>query len=386
VSPPERGGTAELRVAAWHAEALRRWADADAPGALAAARAGLRVVRDQSDALGTVELRAHAVGHGAELAALGLRITVGHGSAAAVLAWSEEFRAHSLERPAARPPNDVALAADLYRLRQANVALTDAVAAGRDPRPSVTACAALERAVRDRARRANHARQDRPHDPHDQRQLVETLGRRALVSYLINGADLHAVSLVDGRARRHDLGPGDVVGRALDQLRFAAARLARSGRDAASVAAARAALAHSAKQLGDLVCAPLAEIADRDLVVVPTGDLHLLPWSLLPALRARPVVVAPSARLWLRASGPPRRSDRGSVLLVAGPRLRHARAEIIALARAYPQAVVLSRKPPQLGRQPSPGSTERSSRIWPATAASGPTIRCSPSWNSPTAR
>jgi hypothetical protein len=261
-----------------------------------------------------------------------------------VFAWSEELRANALALPATRPPRDPALAHDLQELRRVNAALTEAIATGGDPRPAAAARVALEHAVRARRRATANPKPEGSTARPDRRRLVRALGPRALVSYLVSGPDLHAVTLVDGRYRRHDLGRHDVVGRAVDQLRFVSARLVRAGRETTSpsATAARVALGHVSKLLGGMLCEPLPELADRPLVIVPTGELYSLPWSLLPGFGTRPVVLAPSARLWLRAQAalPTRRDPR--VLLVAGPALRHARSEIRTIARAHPGAVVLT--------------------------------------------
>ena len=68
--------------------------------------------------LGATELRAHASGHGEELATLGLRLAVESGSAARVLAAAERRRAAGLLLRPARPPDDAALAAELAELRR----------------------------------------------------------------------------------------------------------------------------------------------------------------------------------------------------------------------------------------------------------------------------
>jgi CHAT domain-containing protein len=88
--------------------------------------------------------------------------------------------------------------------------------------------------------------------------------------------------------------------------------------------------------------APLAAgLGDRPVVIVPTGSLHGMPWAMLPQLRGRPVTVAPSAATW-SALQSPRLAGRRKVGLVAGPRLRHATAELAALRALYPSAVTLA--------------------------------------------
>jgi CHAT domain-containing protein len=77
------------------------------------------------------------------------------------------------------------------------------------------------------------------------------------------------------------------------------------------------------------------------VVIVPSGQLHAIPWGLMPSLRDRAFSVSPSATAWLRAQStvaPARRQ----VVLARGPGLPQADAEIKALGKLYPQAVTLA--------------------------------------------
>jgi CHAT domain-containing protein len=77
-------------------------------------------------------------------------------------------------------------------------------------------------------------------------------------------------------------------------------------------------------------------------VIVPTGELHALPWASLPACAGRALSVTPSAALWLRARERNAQVRSARTLLVAGPDLVHADAEVRALAELYGDAVVLT--------------------------------------------
>jgi CHAT domain-containing protein len=171
--------------------------------------------------------------------------------------------------------------------------------------------------------------------------LGDELGDRLLIELVRHGSDLHAVTVLNGRVAMSRLCSYVEATAETTALRFALTRLAHptgSGRVRALAARGRAV---AADHLDTLLLDPLRSLlGDRPLVVVPTGDLHALPWPVLPSLVGRATVVAPSARLWLRAS---RRTRHGAgVALVAGPRLDHAEAEIAALAQCYEDAVVLS--------------------------------------------
>ncbi len=211
--------------------------------------------------------------------------------------------------------------------------------------------------------------------------LRAALGSRALVEFVHDGAHLRAVVVLARSAPRLvALGAtADEVGQELAALRAALRRLARGVGSAASKAVARSNAEHAARRLDDLLLAPLAELCgERELVLVPTGELHAVPWAALPSCAARALSVAPSAALWLRAArgrgrgggravadeggadgaaatridedaaGTGGGADAGGrrghagLVLAAGPGLPEAAAEVRALARRHPHATVLA--------------------------------------------
>ena len=150
---------------------------------------------------------------------------------------------------------------------------------------------------------------------------------------------LAAVTIADGQPRLHLLGSRNAARNELAAVLFALRRLALGH---GNLAAARTALDAGARRLEAAVLAPLAaSLGDRPLVVVPTGPMRSTPWALLPACVGRPVTVAPSAAIWLRARSARVRA-RGRVVLVCGPGLEGAAAEIDQLGAAYPDAVRLT--------------------------------------------
>ncbi|WP_158847759.1 CHAT domain-containing protein [Saccharothrix deserti] len=328
-----RAGPAEVRARAWHALALLRLNADDRHGADSALRAGVRVLDRFRAGLGATELRAHASGHADELTGLGLRLAVESGRAESVLRWVERRRACALRLPPARPPDDVELAADLARLRQVVVDL--ATATSRDPLPLLRRQAELEEAVRDRARHAAGVLMPGADALPSAASLGAALGRAALVEYLDVAGRLYAVVVVDGRVRLHELTAVSDVERRLGELRFGLRRLAYELGSAASFTALVDRAAH---RLDAELLEPLRPfIGDRPLVIVPTGPLHEMPWPILPSCLGRPVSVAPSAALWHRAATAEPTCD-GRRVVVSGPDLPHAAAEVAALARRYPEA------------------------------------------------
>jgi CHAT domain-containing protein len=342
-----RAGTVDVRVRGWHAEALRRQAGGDDRGALRAAAAGLRVVEDHRASLGATELRAHAFAHGEELAALGARLALRSGRAARVLEWTERWRAGALRLRSVRPSADERLAALLGELRAVASRLDEATREGTraERRPLAARQAELERAVRDRARTLATAGTDPGASGFSLRELRAALGDRALVEYVGVDDRLLALVLVDGRAALRELDDAAQVRAELVSLRAALRRLADRRTTAAARAAWEASARHAAERLDALLLAPLPRaVAEREVVVVPTRELHALPWSDLPSRFGRATAVAPSAALWLRAGGAPRDAfaDPDRVTLVAGPGLEHAPDEVRAIAAGYPGATVLT--------------------------------------------
>jgi tetratricopeptide (TPR) repeat protein len=337
-------GPVELRVRAWHAEALLRHESGRPHGVSSALRAGLHLLERHRAALGATELRAHVSSHAAELASLGVRVALERGDPAQVFAWSERWRAGSLRLRPVRPPDDSLLAAELEELRRVAAEADDAALAGRDAKPALRRQVALEAAIR---RRSWQARGDGPAStplvsPPSPVQLAPALGERALVEYVQLNGDLFAVTLAGGRVRLHRVGSPRAAASELESLRFSLRRLARGHGSERARAGAAAAASYAAACLDELLLAPLTvELDERPLVIVPTGAFHALPWSMLPSGVGRPITVAPSAAVWLRATQQ-RRAPAETVVLAAGPRLAGAEREVAELARHYPAATVLS--------------------------------------------
>jgi CHAT domain-containing protein len=131
----------------------------------------------------------------------------------------------------------------------------------------------------------------------------------------------------------------------LDQVRalFFALRRMTQPLPESSLAAARLSADLRVLKLRTLLLAPLAVPDDAELVVVPVGHLHGIPWS---ALRDAPVSLAPSAALWARSrESTLRHRTPGPTVLVEGPSLPGATTEVRRLRDLYPAAAALT--PPE---------------------------------------
>jgi tetratricopeptide (TPR) repeat protein len=326
-----QSGPADLRVRAWHAEAILRHSEGDRRGAARAVRAGLEILDQYQASLGATDMRAHAFAHADELARLGVELAVESGHAESIFAAAERGRAGALRFRPARPPDDAELVADLAELRQV---VTELGSGDTAPGPLVARQQAIEFAIRDRARHAAGS-----HDVVARRptgsQLRVALGGAMLVEYLELDGDLYAVAAIAGRFRFHRLGSVAAAEKSLESLRTGLRWLAHGVGSARSLTAVTDVINRSARELDVLLLGPLlAGGDDSPLVIVPTGALHSMPWAALPSCARRAVSVAPSATLWYRAATDSH-IGAGRVVLAHGPGLHHASAEVRAIARVY---------------------------------------------------
>ncbi|MFI7587572.1 CHAT domain-containing protein [Spongisporangium articulatum] len=323
-------GPAATRALGWQAEAqLRAW-QGRRSAAFAALTAGLRLLDEGRAGLGADDLRAHSGRQRLALADTGLRLAVESGRAETILTWAEHGRASHLLLPALLPPEDPEFGAELADLRAAAGEVAQARAGGGDVEAAMRHQVAVERRIRDRARR-------RPgvlgpvSKPVALQDLTDRLGHASLVEYVELDGRLYALVVVAGQPGWRDLGPLAPVRDLVERLPFALSRLARGS---GSPESARALLTHTARALDAALVAPLG-LGDRPLVVVPTGPLQSLPWSVLPSMRGRAVTVAPSATAWHAAVSASPRSSGGRVVVISGPGLPGARDEAAAVAALH---------------------------------------------------
>lgn len=331
-------GPAEVRLRGWYGEALLRYADGRARSANSAVDAGLRIVERYQASLGATELRAHVTLHRGELARLGLRIALEAGDPRRVFAFVERGRATALRFRRPRPPSDPTLSDHLADLRTTMKEIDEARADGRSTATLIGRQVRLEDAIAGRTMQLPGALGIPRRMPREPAELAAAFAGSALVEYLEQDGRLYAVTVLDGRARLHTLGPLEAAARSLPQLSFTLRRLARPHTSSPRRAAAEAALRKLQRELDDLLFGPVrALIEDRPVVLVPSAGLHGLPWAALPTCQGRSVSVVPSATLWLDVVSRVR-STGDRVVVAAGPGLPGAVQEAAAVAALYPGA------------------------------------------------
>jgi CHAT domain-containing protein len=193
----------------------------------------------------------------------------------------------------------------------------------------------LEHRIRDQHR---HLRGDplaRLADPVPAHALPALLGPVVLVEFVQLDDTLYAIVAAEERLHLHEIGSAAALRQLVDRARFALHRLARKHTGHASLDAARELLADVAARLDTLLLSPIARhIGDRPIVVVPTGPVQSLPWSILPSCAGLPVTVAPSAALW-HAAQRPSTKPTDPIVVAAGPGLPGAYAEATAVAAIH---------------------------------------------------
>jgi len=362
---PARRSSADERVRAWYAEALARVASDERASALRALRSGLRVADEHRVALGATELRARAAIEAADLAELGLALVFERGEPESVLGWAERWRARSLWRPAAVPPANPDLARRLGDLRHVVAGIERAALAGEDTEDLERQRTRIEAEIRQLSlREASSAQADPLPPPPSVRRLREALDGGLLVEYVSRNGFIYAITCsADSACRLRRLCKAEELERQQAALRFALGRLAYRRSAPASLEVAAHLLGRAASAVDRLLLAPIDQLRGKGdplegdpstegaVVLVPTGELHAIPWALLPSLTGRPFCVAPSASLWLsrRERGAASKGTRtagetttqGRVVAVAGPGVATAAQEARQLGRLYPDATVL---------------------------------------------
>lgn len=266
----------------WYAEAVARSADGDARRAMQACADGLGIVDDVVAETSSLERRSAAMRMGEDLSQLAIGLAIELRDAESVLAAAEATRARALH--------------DELQEQRPHRSLTE------------------EDAVQLR------------------RQLAVRLGSRTLVEWVVSGDDVWAVVLDASGNRLVRVALRRDVERARDRV-LVWLDLAATDPGDSGVRARRASAA-----LDDLLLRPLDLDVSGELVIVPVGPLHGIPWAGLPSLADAPVTVTPTARLWLhadrRAVGPTR-----TVGVVVGPEVG-AEVERSAVVRCHPGAAV----------------------------------------------
>jgi CHAT domain len=337
--------TLPLEVALFHCLVSAEFAalESHTGRALAELRAGLAMLHARRGQLGSLDLQTGAAALGAELADKGLRQVLDRGSARQVFAWLERSRAQAFRVRPVRPPADPEEAAVLAELRQLSSLIRTAELNGAPDLSSVARRAELQRLVRQRSWQASGLGEIVAE------ATAADVGRclaehgQVFAGLLVREERMLAVTIKDERVRLVYLGNFAPAAEAARRLTADLDALAGRRLPSRLETVIRESIQYQTKILTDQLVAPLLPaFGDCGAVIVPTGALAGIPWSVIPGLRGRPVTVAPSASSWLAARRSVRPASAARPLLVAGPDLHHAIVEITGIAAIYPGGRLLA--------------------------------------------
>lgn len=333
-----RRGTLSDRVLACEAAGRRALLLGDARQARRVFERGLRLIERNRSLFEATELRIEASAWGERMARRLVDLAWSDGEPDRLLDAAERWRATALAtRPPLGPPDDelVDLLAD-YRAAHAGAEMV--VRDAGDAAPAAQRLRAAEAGVVNALRRRSSAtpvQREARVSVHDE---VAASPGRVLLEF-VEAAGRLGVVVVDGSSRTIvELGAEAPVAGAAEAAHRALRQLAPALGHASARLLHRSAVGPLERLVAALHDPVRAWIEPAtEVVVVPVGSLHLVPWGLV---LGRPVAVTPSARSWVQAGR--RRTDVGGVVVVAGPGLDGAAAEAAGVSGLHPGAVSLT--------------------------------------------
>ncbi|MFE2755059.1 CHAT domain-containing protein [Actinosynnema sp. NPDC059335] len=312
--------------------------------ALAQAKAGLAELGRMRDRLGGLELVSGTAVHGRELGELAVRLVLrGRDSTAnakRLFTWLERTRAQLYRYDPAESTVDTELGERIADVRRLSRALLRARLDGLPTAELEERLRASQRAATRMGWSASPWGTPRPVVRPE--EVLARLDGRAMVSFAVSGDEVVAVVLAGDRVRMVRLGSAAAVTEGARRLHADLNAIAPDHLPAGLAQVISASARREAEKLDRQLLRPLAPmIGDRELVVVPTGALYVVPWGVLPTCVQRPTTAVPSATAWVSATREAREPAEG-VLLVRGPGLQAAQAEIDRLAGYHADAKLLN--------------------------------------------
>ncbi|MDP9220723.1 MAG: CHAT domain-containing protein, partial [Actinomycetota bacterium] len=318
-------------------------------------RAGLADLHRHQARLGSIDLQTSVVRHGEQLATMGLADALAGGRPEQVFRWLERTRALATRLPPVRPPEDARMADLLEALRHLRLEARELTLR---PDGDADAIAVLTAACRDLERAAALR----------ERQLVgsgdvlaetsisevrDLLGESGQLVALVDLRDqLTAVVVGSDTSSLVPVAPSKPVLDLVRRIRADLDVLALAGTPPSMRAVVLGSLRRTLVALDDQLWAPVGlHAAQGPLVLVPSGLLATVPWTLLPSLRGRPLTVARSAGEWVRGHEWPRPTSDGTApgatVFATGPRVSRADEEVHACAASWTDPTVLLLATPQ---------------------------------------
>ncbi|HWD01006.1 MAG TPA: CHAT domain-containing protein [Amycolatopsis sp.] len=307
--------------------------------ALAQARAGLRELGMIRDRMGGLDLVCGTAVHGEELGRLAMRLVLRRArrnaaGARRLFAWLERTRAQVYRYEPLPVIEDPVLSRHITEMRHLQRTIQRARLEGEPVKALEQRYSALQHEASRLGWYSSPWGRPRPVATPD--EVVAQLGDRVLVSLVPHNGQLYSVVVDRGSFRLLKLGPYLGIVEMAKQLHADLDALAPDHLPPMLAETVAASAVRRADKLDALISASLVKtLDDRELVIVPIGQLYAMPWGALPSLRGHPVTIAPSATAWIAAK---RAAVAGPVLLAGGPGVPGAVGEVGKLRSVYPDA------------------------------------------------
>ncbi|MGO2470398.1 MAG: CHAT domain-containing protein [Microbacterium gubbeenense] len=321
----------DVRLLAHAARAARAAARGDDAGARRHAAAGLEDLSNWQSAFGSLDLLSSVAMHGSGVLIEGVSGALRSRRPDTVFEWSERARHFTQQVTPVRPPPDAALAVDLTELRvlKSELVGTDWFADRRVHE--------LRYRIADRQWTTTPGSAGPPRARLD--EMRAELGDDTTMLAFVYVSNRLACLAVNGQNQPV------IVDLSWERIRSATRGL-RTELEATALLGGpaerlvRAALDSRLAQISKLLVEPvLAAVGGTDRIVITApGELHRVPWVMLPALRGRTVTVARSASRWLHARTQERRAADPIPGFVVGPGVARGAEEVDRAAKAWAAA------------------------------------------------
>lgn len=314
----------------------------DGTGARRAVSRGMAELAEQQAQLGSLDLRTAVAIHGRDLAGIAIDVALDTMDPEAIHAAVEQAHASSSRMPPVRAALDGTDQDVLSHLRRATVALDmaehdDGVQRAQRIRLQEEVDA-LRARVRERA--WHRGGSDPSREIVDLSTLQEALACRGAVAltWARRAGRLRAVVLDGSELDVVDVGPADDIDEHVARLHSDLRALLLPGVPDLVRTSMQSSLRAGLEIFDEQYLHSLDGIAGRDLVMVPSGSLALVPWPLVPSRRGLATTMAPCLTAWSASQDRPVRTD-ADVVAIAGPGLVRADAETSAVAATWPNGV-----------------------------------------------
>jgi CHAT domain-containing protein len=302
-------------------------------------RAGMTELAEYQAQFGSLDMQTASAIHGRRIVELDIQTAMSEAKPSAVLDAVERGRAMSARLLPVQPPEDeiaAGLLAELRRMVDGMKSIESGPAAATCRDAQRRRVLELQQQLRARSWQAGRSGSSaRTATPAEIGAALHEHDATLICYVQVGDALLGVVATPDRRTSIHGLGSASAVAEQVRRVRADLDILANGNLPDSLSPAVKASLQRSLDGLASQLLQPL-NLRDTRLVIVPTGVLATVPWTNLPSLNGRPLVVAPSATAWINATSSPGESGSPTLVALAGPDLARADDEVKAIGELWP--------------------------------------------------